>query len=339
MSESPSESVPEAQHANLDRLHLRRFVSIWVILALIFTPIVYLVWGPHMPPGTMSDNARSQQFDNRVLAAVATPVVLFIWSYLAYALVCFRSRGSREDGPPIKGHRGFQAGWLVTTALIPLSLFVFGTYELVAPHGVGTGSGANPIWVPTGYSAVSKSNKILQVQVIGQQWRWTYRYPGHQGVETTQLEIPVGVEVQFNVTSLDVIHEFWAQQLAVKADANPGVNNVAFARADRMGHVDVKCAELCGTLHGAMVSDGNVVSQADFNTWITNQVKLHTADIPLLPPYAMSYLPTPDGGYYDPGQDPLPATPTPGPASGGGVKTPDTAPPASDTPTPSASSS
>ena len=216
-----------------------------------------------------------------MLATVATPVVLFIWTYLAYALVCFRGRGSREDGPPIKGHRGFQAGWLVTTALIPISMFIFGTYQLVAPHGVGTGSGANPIWVPAGYSAVAKSNKIMQVQVIGQQWRWTFRYPGYQGVETTQLEIPVGVEVQFNVTSLDVIHEFWAQQIAVKADANPGVNNIAFARADRIGHVDVKCAELCGTLHGAMVSDGSVVSQADFNSWISNQVKVHAADIPL----------------------------------------------------------
>ncbi len=337
MSETPSESVPEPQPTNPDRIHLTRFVTIWVVLSLIFAPIVYFVWGPHMPPGTMSDTARSQQFDNRVLGTVATPVVLFIWTYLAYALVCFRSRGSRDDGPPLKGHRGFQAGWLVTTALIPISMFVFGTYQLITPHGAGTGSGANPIWVPAGYSAVAKHNKILQVQVIGQQWRWTYRYPGYQGVETTQLEIPVGVQVQFNVTSLDVIHEFWAQQLAVKADANPGVNNIAFARADRVGKVDVKCAELCGTLHGAMVSEGAVVSQADFNSWIAGQVQLHAADIPLLPPYAVTYLPLPDGGYYDPGQDPVPTAP-PSPAPSGGVKLPDTAPPASDTPSPSPSS-
>ena len=333
MTETPAATEAGSPEVNPNRVHLVRFTTIWVILALILTPVVYLVWGPHMPPGTMSDNARSQQFDNRVLAAVATPVVLFIWTYLAYALVCFRGRGSREDGPPIKGHRGFQAGWLVTTALIPISMFIFGTYQLVAPHGVGTGSGANPIWVPAGYSAVAKSNKIMQVQVIGQQWRWAFRYPGYQGVETTQLEIPVGVEVQFNVTSLDVIHEFWAQQIAVKADANPGVNNIAFARADRVGHIDIKCAELCGTLHGAMVSDGQVVTQANFNSWISNQVKVHAADIPLLPPYAVTYLPVVDGGYYDPGQDPLPPTPAPVPSPS--PRTPDSVPPASDTPTPS----
>jgi cytochrome c oxidase subunit II len=339
MTETPTASAGGPSSTDANRPHLVRFISIWVILALIVTPIVYFVWGPHLPPGTVSDDARSQQFDNRVLGTVATPVVLFIWTYLGYSLVCFRGRGSREDGPPIKGNRVFQTGWLVTTALIPISIFTFGTYQLITPHGAGTGSGANPIWVPAGYSAAAKTNKILQVQVIGQQWRWTFRYPGYRGVETTQLEIPVGVQVQFNVTSLDVIHEFWAQQLAVKADANPGVNNIAFVRADRIGHVDVKCAELCGTLHGAMVSDGQVVSQADFNSWIDNQVQVHAADIPLLPPYAVTYLPTPDGGYYDPGQDPLPATPTPNPSSSPGGRTQDTVPPASDTPTPSPSRS
>jgi cytochrome c oxidase subunit 2 len=200
-----------------------------------------------------------------------------------------------------------------------MALFVFGTYQLIAPAGAGTGSGGNPIWVPNGYSATAKSNKILQVQVIAQQWRWTFRYPGYSGVETTQLEIPVGVEVQFNVTSLDVIHEFWAKQLAVKADANPGVNNIAFARANRTGSVEVECAELCGTLHGAMITTGAVVTQADFTSWITNEVQIHAADIPLLPPYALIYLPTPDGGYYDPEQDPVPDTsiPSPSPTSDG----------------------
>ena len=32
------------------------------------------------------------------------------------------------------------------------------------------------------------------------------------------------------MTSLDVIHSFWAYQLGVKADANPGVNNVAYTK-------------------------------------------------------------------------------------------------------------
>ena len=84
----------------------------------------------------------------------------------------------------------------------------------------------SPIWKPN-------SSNILQIQVIGQQWVWTYRYPQFGGFETTQLELPVGQAVEFNVTSLDVIHSFWAYQLGVKADANPGVNNVAYTTPKR----------------------------------------------------------------------------------------------------------
>ena len=72
--------------------------------------------------------------------------------------------------------------------------------------------------------------KPLVVQVIGQQWKFTYRYPQFGGFETTQLVLPDNQWVQFHVTSLDVIHSFWAYQLGVKADANPGVNNVAYTK-------------------------------------------------------------------------------------------------------------
>ena len=68
--------------------------------------------------------------------------------------------------------------------------------------------------------------------MIGQQWAWTFRYPQFGGFETTELVLPVGQPVQFNVTSLDVIHSFWAYTLGVKADANPGVNNVAYTDAE-----------------------------------------------------------------------------------------------------------
>ena len=117
--------------------------------------------------------------------------------------------------------------------MIVLSLAAFGTYELAAPGfaGAGAGEGPAPIWKPTG-------GNVLQVQVIGQQWRFTYRYPQFGGFETTQLMLPVNRPVQFNVTSLDVIHSFWAYQLGVKADANPGVNNVAYTTPTHTGHGD-----------------------------------------------------------------------------------------------------
>jgi cytochrome c oxidase subunit 2 len=104
----------------------------------------------------------------------------------------------------------------------------------------------------------------------------------------------VGQQVQFNVTSLDVIHSFWPYLLGVKADANPGVNNVAFAKPQQLGRFAVRCNELCGIWHGAMFNYGRVVTPAAFQVWAramqAREAKLGV--LAALPPYRLTYNPT-----------------------------------------------
>lgn len=280
---------PEPRHG------LRIFI-IWAIASAICTPIVYYVWGPHMPPGGMSDAALSQQWDNTVLAAFATPVMLFIYIYFAYAIVVFRHRGGElVDGAPLKGSKPLAAAWIAGTTAIVMFAFGFGTYELIVPAGAGGGEGPDAIWTPA-------SKQVLQVQVIAQQWYFTYRWPQFGGVETRNIELPVGKEVKFNVTSLDVIHDFWAYEIGVKADANPQLNNIAFAKALQTGTFQVRCDELCGIWHGAMSAYGKVVPAAQFQSWIQGQQSANTALTKLLPPYALTYEPAVNGAggdYYD----------------------------------------
>jgi cytochrome c oxidase subunit 2 len=179
-----------------------------------------------------------------------------------------------------------------------LSLAVYGTIELISPAGAGAGEGPQPIWKPAGTTTSSLTSwtpgtsNILQVQVIGQQWAFTYRYPQFGGFETTQLMLPVNRPVQFNVTSLDVIHSFWAYQLGVKADANPGVNNVAYTTPTHMGTVTVRCAELCGLWHGAMFDYGQVMTDSAFQAWATSTEAKLAAITAILPPYSTTYDPT-----------------------------------------------
>ncbi|MGC1756286.1 MAG: hypothetical protein WA805_24605, partial [Trebonia sp.] len=54
---------------------------IWVVLSVVGSLLVYIVWGPHMPPGAMTTSASSQQFDTRVLGAIAAPVIIGILLY------------------------------------------------------------------------------------------------------------------------------------------------------------------------------------------------------------------------------------------------------------------
>jgi cytochrome c oxidase subunit 2 len=104
--------------------------------------------------------------------------------------------------------------------------------------------------------------------------------------------LPVDTNIEFHVTSTDVLHSFWAYQLGVKADANPGVDNITYVSTVRTGSFTVRCAELCGIWHGHMADTNSaVVSQADFQTWIA-QVQKDNADLNL-PPYSPIYFPHP----------------------------------------------
>ena len=266
--------------------HGRRIFLIWIVLALVADLLIWFLWYPHMPPGRMSSSAKHQQFDITVLALAAAPVMLFVWIYFGYALINWRYReGDDEDGPPIFGHTGIQASWIIGTAVIVLAAFVFGTVELIVPAGAGAGEGPLPVWKPSG-------NNDLQVQVIAQQWTFTYRYPQFGGMETTQLVLPEGRPVEFHVTSLDVIHSFWAYQLGVKADANPAVDDVAYTTPDQLGGFTVRCNELCGLWHGAMFNYGKVVSPTAFQAWAAKTEVQLAVVTKQLPPYALTYDPT-----------------------------------------------
>jgi cytochrome c oxidase subunit 2 len=145
---------------------------------------------------------------------------------------------------------------------------------------------------------------VLPVQVIGQQWKFTYRYPTFGGFESSQLMVPANTTIAFNVTSLDVIHSFWAYQLGVKADANPQVNDVAFTTTKDPGTFIVRCSELCGIWHGSMYNNGAVLSQTAFENWATTTEAANAANTALLPAFAWTYVPDANGasgGYYPDG--------------------------------------
>jgi cytochrome c oxidase subunit II len=313
MAASVAEDAPGSEHEGPN--HGLRIFLIWLPIAVAADLLLYFVYGPHMPPGLMSNTAASEQFDIKVMSVLAAPVMAFVLVFMAYSLIVWRHReGDDEDGPPIFGHARIQATWITVTAVIVLFLAGFGTYELAWPGfaGAGAGEGPSPIWKPNGAP--------LQVQVIAQQWRFTYRYPQFGGFETTALMLPVGEPVQFNVTSLDVIHSFWAYQLGVKADANPGVDNVAYTTASQTGNITVRCAELCGLWHGAMFDYGKVVSVAAFRSWAAKTEVQLAAVTKILPRYSTTYDPTVvpqinkallkagiggGNGYYYPPNDPV----------------------------------
>jgi cytochrome c oxidase subunit II len=268
--------------------HGVRIAVIWAIATVIAVPLMIWVIGPNIPPGSLSDDSRDQHNVNVVLATLAMPVLMLIWVYFAYAIRNFRQpAGDITDGPPLRSHARLQVVWLVVTSVMVLGLATYGTIDLLDTAGTGGGEGPSPLATP------SHAKDAFQVQVIGQQWAWTFRYPSYGGVETTVLDLPVNREIEFHVTSLDVIHSFWAIELGVKADAVPNSDNTAFVKASKTGSFQVRCAELCGLFHGHMNTTGRVLDAADFSTWIAGQQKLYAGVTKYLPKYSLVYTPQP----------------------------------------------
>ena len=270
-----------------DRPHGRRFLILWAVLSLIAWPIAAFVIGPLIPPGNDSVQAMGQTFDNQVLIAVCSPIIVFVVVVLAYTLIVFREREPAAEGLPVRGDSNIQIVWLVITTLTVLGLAAFGTYELVK-DGAGGGQGPNAAFLP------SQHDQAMDVQVIGQQWEFTYRYPTYDGLETPHLYLPANRLIRLHVTSLDVIHSFWAINLGVKADANPGTDNVVYVETRHPVKINIRCAELCGLWHGYMFDEqGRVVPPSVFAAWIKQQQKLYGPITKELPPYATTYSPEP----------------------------------------------
>jgi len=300
--------------------HLRRIVTIWIVLSVVLDLVFWFAVGPHVPPGRMTTTAKDNQLDFNILMVIGLPVIIGVWEWLGYAAVKWNAR--RKDapesvgGPAAAGNKRAEVSWIVITSVVVLFLAVFGTIELYAGNGSGGGEGPNPIQQPAGAlkaetaalqgtsSWSPNSNDVLSVQVIAQQWKFTYRYPAFGGFESPYLILPNDTQIAFNVTSLDVIHSFWAYQLEVKADANPLENNVAFTKTEQLGSFEVRCSELCGIWHGSMFNSGKVVSQSAFMAWASSTEAKNAANTKNLPPFAWTYVPDANGaagGYYPDG--------------------------------------
>jgi cytochrome c oxidase subunit 2 len=114
----------------------------------------------------------------------------------------------------------------------------------------------------------------LTVNVVGYRWSWTFNYLDSSTYDVgtpaqlPTLWLPVNQTVRFELTSPDVIHDFWVPAFIEKRDIVPGRINTYDLTPDRTGTFRGKCAELCGTYHSRMLFEVKVVTQDQFNAHI-----------------------------------------------------------------------
>ena len=117
--------------------------------------------------------------------------------------------------------------------------------------------------------------KPLRIDVVGHQWWWEVKYDDpdvHNIVNTAnEIHVPVGRPVLIKMTSTDVIHSFWAPNLAGKKDLIPGHETRTWFRADSAGIYRGQCAEFCGYQHAKMAFYIVAEPRLDFEKWLGQQ--------------------------------------------------------------------
>ena len=194
---------------------------------------------------------------NDVLIIASVPIFVLVQTYVVYAIWRWRKRKGEEDldGPPIHGNTRLEVIWTLIPALLMLGLT---TYSYILLKDIE--------------EAPAAGNE-LNVRVVGEQFAWTFFYPGEGGEEvaSSQLYLPVDRSVKFKVQSKDVLHDFWVPGFGMKIDAVPGIDTGYRVTPNRIGTYPVVCAELCGLGHAVMRQTARVVSQDNFEKWITEQ--------------------------------------------------------------------
>ncbi len=194
----------------------------------------------------------------RLLMRMAAPVFSLVLAALIYSLVRFRGRGDPPaDAPHVREHPAVARTWFLLTATLA-------AYLMYNPGLVGLAE------------MRGEHRADLVVRVEAARWSWKFTYPQHRVVSRV-LVLPVNRRVQFEVSSVDVLHAFWVPAFRTKVDAVPNLETILRVTPTTVGsgrdnfNLRVRCAELCGLGHDVMYNQVRIVEQAEFDRWISEQ--------------------------------------------------------------------
>jgi cytochrome c oxidase subunit 2 len=225
-------------------------VAIWAVLSAVG---ILVVLGMQILPIIASREAEIVNGAFVVMTVASVPILMLVVVPIVYSAFRFRASGEDEtDGPPIHGHRAFEAGWVVVSFVLVIGLAAFGTIGLLEIRG---GTDAD-----------------LEVRAEATQWAWEFEYPG-LGLHTTELVLPVDRRVRISIVSDDVLHSFYVPAFGIKQDAVPGRVTYLHVTPTVTGTYGAQCAELCGLGHTKMVTGVAVVELSEFEAWAAEQLQ------------------------------------------------------------------
>ena len=248
------------------QLRPRRLTRAALTVALVAVALVGAACGQH--PNSIfhprTEFNREVGFLFNILIWLGTLVFVFVEAVLIYTLVRFRRRGGPRQPEHVHGNTTLEILWTI----IPAVILVF-------------------IAIPTVRVIFRTQAKAradaLQVEVIGHQWWWEFRYPQYFArnpsgridtvVTANELYLPIGRTVSFTLKSQDVVHSFWVPSLGGKRDVVTNHANYLWFTPDSTTTTAFNgfCAEFCGASHANMRFRTFVVTTEEFQSWVAHQ--------------------------------------------------------------------
>ncbi|MBE9039033.1 cytochrome c oxidase subunit II [aff. Roholtiella sp. LEGE 12411] len=280
-------------------------VSLWTLIAGIVVTAISVWIGQNHTLLPVQASLQAPLVDGffNIMFTIAIALFLVVEGTIVIFLIQFRRRrGDDTDGVPIEGNLPLEVFWTAIPTLIVLALGIYsvdvfnqmGGFEPAGhphssahvAHTPGTALAATlsdtsesvttPTIAPTigiGASPTTLGKTAdLVVDVKGIQYAWIFNYPD-SGITSGELHVPVGADVQLNLSAQDVIHSFWVPNFRLKQDALPGIPTELRFVATKPGTYPVVCAELCGGYHGSMRTQVIVHTPEAYDSWRTeNQI-------------------------------------------------------------------
>ncbi len=207
-------------------------------------------------------------FHNNLLLPIIVAISVFVLFLMLYA--CVRFRASANPNPSKRTHNvTVEILWTLIPCLI-LIVMAVPSFKIL-------------------YKQDTIPKADLTIKAVGYQWYWGYEYPDENiifdsyMIEEKDLKVgqprllsvdnevvvPVNKVVKVLITANDVLHAWALPAFGVKRDAVPGRINETWFKAEKEGTYYGQCSELCGIKHAFMPISVKVVSEEDYEIWLS----------------------------------------------------------------------
>jgi cytochrome c oxidase subunit 2 len=193
---------------------------------------------------------QAERVDTLLWFVVVASIVIFTLVTVVVIYCAWRFRAKPDDdsdGPPIHGNTRLEIVWTIVPAVL-LAVMAVWAYLVLSDNE-------------------ALASDRLVVEVTAEQFAWEF-VNREAGIASGDMRVPVGRQVELEMRSQDVIHDFYVKEFRVKQDVVPGITTRLIFDPDRAGTYQVICSELCGVGHGVMRARVIVMEPDDYEAWL-----------------------------------------------------------------------